>query len=74
MGRPREAVACFEAVVEHNPHDPQALVMLAQSQLQTGNMAGARHAIERALQLDANSPAARAVVAHMQQLEMPLAR
>ncbi|XZE55446.1 tetratricopeptide repeat protein [Planctomycetaceae bacterium SH139] len=74
MGRPREAVACFEAVVEHNPHDPQALVMLAQSQLETGNMAGARQAIERALQLDANSPAARAVVAHMQQLEMPLAR
>ena len=74
MGRPREAAVYFAAVAECNPNGINALTMLAEAELDAGNLVAARRAIEKAASLDASSEQVSAVIARLRQVDSPLAR
>ncbi len=63
LGRPREAAECFLACASRKPDDAEVLLRLAEAEFEAGDLAAARQAVGRALQLDQESAAALELVA-----------
>ncbi|MCB1670410.1 MAG: sulfotransferase [Pseudomonadales bacterium] len=54
-GRLPESIAAFKSLLNQNPNHPQALLLLARSEAQTGNPGAALKALARAQQVDAGN-------------------
>lgn len=74
LGRPREAANCFLAVARCNPNDPNNLLLLAEAELEAGDVAAARVALEKALQIDPTCQGAEVLVARLQETPSTLPR
>lgn len=74
LGRPREAAQCFAAIAARSPSDLEILMKLAEAEFQAGDLAAARQAVGRVMQLDPESAEGRALVARMNAPQQRLAR
>ncbi|WP_164101070.1 tetratricopeptide repeat protein [Candidatus Laterigemmans baculatus] len=74
LGRPREAAQCFAAIAERSPGDVEILLKLAEAEYQAGDLAAARHALDRVLQLDSEHSEGLALAARINDPQQRLAR
>lgn len=67
LGRPHEAAQCFMACASRKPDDAEILLRLAEAEFEAGDLAAARQAVGRALQLDQESAEALQMAARFNQ-------